>query len=313
MQLPEELQAILDQILEGSSSTLLKKAREALSATYHQGGDSSSIFKDPAQRLTYLATRMPATYAAVHKVLTEIPWPCSRFLDLGAGPGTASWVASELFADLKQIICVERSSEAIELGKQLAAARPVMAQASWLRHSLTEPFSVPSADVAVLSYVLNELAQPQELVKRIWGGPIACLVLIEPGTPKGFQTIRALRQWLIDQGAHLIAPCPHALGCPIQGSDWCHFSARIERTRIHRLLKAGSLGHEDEKFSYIIASKKPAPSFSGRVVRPPQKGSGHVRLPLCTDQGLLQEVLITRKDKDRYRQARDAGWGDRWM
>lgn len=308
MQLPEELQVALDRMLEGSSSSLLKKAREVLTATYHQGGDSSSIFKDPAQRLTYLATRMPATYAAVRKVLAEVPFPCTHFLDLGAGPGTASWAAREVFPELTQITCVERSLEAIELGKQLG-----LQGASWLRHSLTEPFPVPVAEVAVLSYVLNELTRPEDVVKRIWEGPVACLVLIEPGTPKGFQTIRALRQQLIDLGAHLIAPCPHAFVCPIQGNDWCHFSARIERTRMHRLLKGGSLGHEDEKFSYIIASKKPAPAFLGRVVRPPQKGSGHVRLALCTDQGALQEKVITRKDKELYRQARDTDWGDRWM
>ncbi len=313
MHLPEELQIELDQILEGASSTLLKKARESLSATYHEGGSSRSIFQDPAQKLAYLATRMPATYGAVYKVLSQIATPCSHFLDLGAGPGTASWAASEWFPGLTQITCVERSPEAIELGKQLAQGRALLKQAAWLRHSLSEPFPIPPSDVAVLSYVLGELPDPEELVKRLWQGPIGCLILIEPGTPKGFQLIRTLREQLIGAGAHIAAPCPHAFACPIQGADWCHFSARIERTRLHRLLKGGTLGHEDEKFSYIVASRKPVPPFAGRVVRPPQKGSGHVRLPLCTNQGQLQEKVVTRSHKELYRQARDAEWGDHWM
>ncbi len=165
------------------------------------------------------------------------------------------------------------------------------------------------ADVAILSYVLNEVGEPEKIIEKCWQA-VSTLIIIEPGTPKGFHIIRKIRQQLIDLKAHLIAPCPHSLACPIQGTDWCHFSARVERTRLHRLLKEGSLGHEDEKFSYLVASKIPGTPFSGRVVRHPLKQSGHVRLRLCTDQGKLEEKVITRSDKEAYRKARDVEWGD---
>lgn len=303
MQLPEELQAAIDHIAQHSPA--LRQARIALTQDYKEG--RSSPFSDEAKRLAYLGARMPATYAAIHKVLQNLP-PCDHILDLGAGPGTASWAAADIFLSLKKITLIEKSREAIALGQSLAkfSSHPALQNGQWLHQSLTE--SIPSADAAILSYVLNEISDAASIVERCWKA-VHTLVIIEPGTPKGFHIIRKVRQQLIDLQAHLIAPCPHAFACPIQGADWCHFSARVERTRLHRLLKEGSLGHEDEKFSYLIASKTPGTPFSARIVRHPQKNSGHVRLTLCTEEGKLEEKVVTRKDK-AYRQARDAEWGE---
>ena len=305
MQLPEELQAAIDQIAQHSPA--LRKAREALTQDYREG--RVSPFSDEAKRIAYLGARMPATYAAVRKAL-ENGLPFESLLDLGAGPGTASWAAADLFPQLQKITLIEKSQEAIALGQTLAKAssHPALQKAQWIHQSLTEP--IPTADAAILSYVLNELPDPTSLIERCWKA-VSILIIVEPGTPKGFNLIRKIRQQLIDLNAHLIAPCPHAFACPIQGNDWCHFSARVERTRLHRLLKEGSMGHEDEKFSYLIAAKTPTSPFAGRIVRHPIKQSGFVRLALCTQQGKLEEKTVTRKDKEAYRNARDAEWGDR--
>lgn len=308
MQLPESLQQALDQLLQTASSTHLRQARETLTQNYKEG--LSTSYATEAAQFAYLVSRLPATYAAVHRVLQQLP-PSSptRFLDLGAGPGTASWAAYDLFPTLTSFTLIEKSHQAIALGQKLSQS--IFPNASWIAQSLTESFSIPTADIAVLSYVLNEISNPATLIERLWNGPIQTLILIEPGTPKGFATIRSLRSLLISLKAHIIAPCPHAQACPMQGTDWCHFSARVQRTSLHRQIKQGTLGHEDEKFSYLIVSKSPASPFS-RILRPPQKNSGHVHLSLCTTQG-LQKTTITRSNKDSYRRARDAEWGDPWM
>ncbi len=304
MQLPVELQSAIDRILENTPQTALRKAGESLSQDYREG--RSSPFSDEAKRLAYLGARMPATYAAVHKVLQNISLSGS-LLDLGAGPGTASWAAADLFPSLEKITLIEKSSEAIALGKLLAEQHPVLQKASWIHQSLTD--SIPRGDAAILSYVLGELNDPMAVVEKCWeAAPL--LIIIEPGTPKAFQVMRKVRQRLIDLKAHIIAPCPHQLACPIQGGDWCHFAARVERTRLHRLLKEGSLGYEDEKFCYLIASRTAGAPYSNRIIRHPLKQSGHVRLTLCTDQGKIEEKTISRKDKTLYRQARDSEWGD---
>lgn len=84
------------------------------------------------------------------------------------------------------------------------------------------------------------------------------MVLIEPGTPEGYLRIREARGQLIDAGMTVAAPCPHDGTCPIEvGQDWCHFSARVSRSSLHRQVKGGSLPYEDEKFSYVAATRFP--------------------------------------------------------
>lgn len=309
MQLPEELQQAIEQLISPSST--LQKASASLTQDYKAG--RSSPFDETAKRLAYLGTRMPATYAAAYRVLQEIPpdppFAFEHLLDLGAGPATASWAACALFPQLKKITLIERSQEAIELGKKLAAhcSHPALRQALWLHQSLSEP--LPAADAAIIAYALGELDNPHDLIERCFRN-VSLLILIEPGTPKGFSLIRSVRQQLLQLQAHPLAPCPHTLPCPIQGTDWCHFSARIERSRLHRLLKEGALNYEDEKFSYLIMAKQPTSFSAHRIIRRPHKGSGHVRLTLCTREGTISEKVITRKEKEAYRKARDAVWGE---
>ena len=93
--------------------------------------------------------------------------------------------------------------------------------------------------------------------------------------------------------------------------DWCHFSQRLERSSEHRQLKGGGLGYEDEKFSYVVATRNDVTPAKERIVRHPRKHSGHVQLLLCTPRG-LEERTITKSQKENYRKARKAEWGDEW-
>jgi ribosomal protein RSM22 (predicted rRNA methylase) len=91
----------------------------------------------------------------------------------------------------------------------------------------------------------------------------------------------------------------------------------VERTSLHRQLKGGTLGYEDEKFSYLVAARpeviadKDSPAYS-RLVRHPGKHSGHVQLTLCTPQGLIENRTVARSSKIAYKAARKAEWGDAW-
>ena len=93
--------------------------------------------------------------------------------------------------------------------------------------------------------------------------------------------------------------------------DWCHFAQRVERTSLHRRLKGGTLGHEDEKFSYVVAAKTPMATAAARIVRHPKKLSGHVQLTLCGDHG-IETRNIARSSGEPYKMARRAEWGDAW-
>ena len=94
-------------------------------------------------------------------------------------------------------------------------------------------------DLVSLAYVLNELAPAarESVLQRLWDATADTLVIIEPGTPAGWERILAARRQLIEAGAHVLAPCPHAFACPLQAPDWCHFAERVSRSRLHRLAK----------------------------------------------------------------------------
>lgn len=265
----------------------------------------------------YTAFRLPATFAAVHATLREIrdqppQWSPKSLLDVGAGPGTAMWAATEVWPDLASVTSLEREDGMISLGRRLAAysLEESVKEAKWVKADITGAWDVPVHDLVVAAYVLGELQEPeiQALVSRMWEATSGVLVLIEPGTMAGFARIKQAREQVLLAGAKAIAPCPHDGDCPMAAADWCHFSQRVARSRLHRQVKAGELAYEDEKFSYVALSTMPAESIQGRVLRHPQIGKGHIRLQLCTAGG-LKSTVVTRKDKVMFRKARDLDWG----
>ncbi|HEY2169616.1 MAG TPA: small ribosomal subunit Rsm22 family protein, partial [Candidatus Angelobacter sp.] len=206
----------------------------------------------------------------------------------------------------------------IALGKRLAEQSESLAlqQAQWLKQDLRSGLSCEKHDLVVISYTLGELPQAaaEAVLNKAWKCAGKFLVLIEPGTRRGFAAINAARSSLIANKATIVAPCPHHFTCPMAAAgDWCHFSQRVERTSQHRQLKGGALGYEDEKFSYLVAVKNSLPSTGARIVRHPGKHSGHVKLALCTAEGKIENRTITRSSKETYKRARKAEWGDLWV
>ena len=236
-------------------------------------------------------------------------------LDLGAGPGTAAWAAAEIFGELQQLTLIEQNGELIRLGQSLArgSGHPALRSADWKRLNLKTADSFPACDLVVSSYSLGEVGRDEaiKIIATAWQAARKAIAIVEPGTVKGFELIREIRNELIKAGGSLLAPCPHQQACPMQSGDWCHFAQRFERTSLHRRIKSGSLGYEDEKFSYLVAAKQPAHPVSARVIRHPIKQSGSVQIQLCTSDQ-LQKITVTRRDKESWRRARKTDWGDAW-
>jgi ribosomal protein RSM22 (predicted rRNA methylase) len=322
MRLPTELLEAIQQETDRVDRRRLVLATAQLSEHYKGADFSTPAISSEAHRAAYLAVRLPATYAAIQRVLAEIKQRAPQaeinsLLDIGAGPGTALFAANEEFP-LQQATLIEVDSEWLTLGKRLAAQSqsPVVREAQWLKQDLRSGFSCPAHDLVVISYTLGELprAAADAVLRKAWNCASKFLVVIEPGTPRGFSVVNTARTSFITTAARIIAPCPHQSACPMAAAgDWCHFSQRIERSSLHRQLKGGTLGYEDEKFSYIIAGKSDAASVASRIVRHPGKHSGHVKLSLCTPQGQIESRTIARSNKAAYKSARKAEWGDTWM
>jgi ribosomal protein RSM22 (predicted rRNA methylase) len=322
MRLPQELSEAVQKEVEKVERRLLAQAVAQLTARYKAEEFSSPAISNEAQRAAYLAVRLPATYAVNQRVFSEIQLRApeeqiASILDVGAGPGTATLAAAEIFQHLQRATLIEIDEQWLGLGKNLAqvSSSGAVRNAQWIRQDLRSGFSCDAHDLVVISYALGELGQHavEAVIRKAWSCAKQFLVVMEPGTPRGFATVNTVRSLLIAAGAELLAPCPHKYACPMAAiGDWCHFAQRVERSSQHRQLKGGALGYEDEKFSYVIASRKSVNHEGQRIVRHPGKHSGHVQLVLCTQEGGLENRTITRSAGPAYKHARQAEWGELW-
>lgn len=275
----------------------------SFSKKYHSKGNKQ-LSRDEVE--AYVKARMPATKAAIVAVLQEIsssiPFEIQSFVDYGAGPAAGLLAAKEIFPGIEKAVLIEKNPHMIERGRSLV-------DAEWIVEDLIDVKKV-DADLALFSYSLGELKNGKKILERAFSGA-KVLVVIEPGTPDGYQAILNARKTLIELGGYMIAPCPHMRACPMEGNDWCHFSVRLERTREHKHLKGGERGWEDEKYSYVAFAKEEVSLAENRIVRHPQKGKGHVSLELCGQKGLETRV-VTKKQGVLYKRARKVQWGRSW-
>ena len=73
--------------------------------------------------------------------------------------------------------------------------------------------------------------------------------------------------------------------------------------------KKATVPFEDEKFSYLIASRQPGALEGARILSPPAESKAEIRFKLCTENGLAQQS-IARRDKAEYKRVRKLDWGD---
>jgi ribosomal protein RSM22 (predicted rRNA methylase) len=314
--LPAELRAALDAKLDGLSRTDVAARATTISKTYREGGNSGAIASEN-DALAYALARMPATYAAVVASLDALQEIRPEFapqslLDVGAGPGTASWAAAEAFPMLASQTLHDANPALRALALEFTKGSSRLNVANYeLGRARTLLAKANEADLVIASYLIGELGENErrDLVDAMWARTRDTLVIIEPGTPAGYARIIAARAQLIASGAHVAAPCPHDRACPLHAPDWCHFAQRLPRSRAHKLVKGAELPFEDEKFSYVVLTRIPIGQRRSRVLAPPMIGKAEIAAKLCMPEGAAI-AKVPRRDKAAYARARRWGWGD---
>ena len=315
--LPAELKAALDARLEGLSRNDVAARAALISKTYRDGGTSSAI-KSETDALAYALARMPATYAAVSACLNAAlearpDFAPQTLLDVGAGPGTASWAASEAFPSLTSLMLLDTNPalRALALDLQRGSTRlsGLNYDAGEARAALAKAGA--AADLVIASYLIGELSETERksLVEVMWAKTRDTLLIVEPGTPAGYARILNARTQLIAAGAHVLAPCPHDNACPLQAPDWCHFSQRLARSRAHKQVKGADVPFEDERFAYVVLTRKPATARLSRILAQPLIGKAEISAKVCTPEGVTI-AKVPRRDKAAYAVARHWRWGD---
>ncbi len=314
--LPAELKAALEAKLEGRSRGDVAARAAIISKTYRDGGGSGAI-RSEADALAYALARMPATYAAVTACLNALiearpDFAPKALLDIGAGPGTATFAATQAFPSLTSFTLVDANPALRALALDLAheSTRP-----SDFKYELGEAHAALAAaepaGLVIASYVIGELTEAERisLVAAMWTKTSDVLLIIEPGTPAGYSRILGARAQLIGAGARIAAPCPHEASCPLPSPDWCHFSQRLARSRAHKQIKGADVPFEDERFSYVASTPNAVPSRRSRILAQPAIGKAEISAKLCTIDGLAV-AKVPRRDKAAYAAARHWRWGD---
>jgi ribosomal protein RSM22 (predicted rRNA methylase) len=312
--LPAALRVALEARLQGVSRNEAAERAAAISRTYRDGGGSTAITSE-TDALAYALARMPATYAAdiaSLNALAEIrpDFAPLSLLDIGAGPGTATWAAAEAFPSLKTFALLDANDVLRKLALDLAddSGRRINYERGDACALLAK---AGDADLVVASYVIGEMSEAERtsLAALMWQKARDTLLVIEPGTPAGYARIIELRRHLISAGAHVAAPCPHDGPCPLTAPDWCHFTQRLQRSRMHKQVKGAQVPFEDEKFAYVALTRGPLGPRHSRVLAQPAVGKAEISAKLCTPDG-LEIARIPRRDKQAYAEARRWRWGD---
>lgn len=320
--LPAELSAAISAQLRERPRKALAERAKRMSSGFRARRTTRETIRDAEDALAYALSRLPATYAAdaaaLGKLCEEAPdFQPRSLLDLGSGLGAASFAAMEVWPRIESVAMLDRSAQFLNVAKSFVqgSSRPALANAVFIESDM-EALAGPQGpyDLIVMSYSATELADHQltPVLAAVWRRCAGALVVVEPGTPRDYARLMAVRAALLQMGAHIALPCPHERPCPLRPPDWCHFAARLPRSRDHKLVKGASAPFEDEKFSYLVAGRDarlfaPAPA---RVLQRPRSLKYGLSLKLCLASG-IRETTILKGDKAQYGRIRKTFWGDR--
>ncbi|MFD5327617.1 small ribosomal subunit Rsm22 family protein [Streptomyces sp. NPDC127092] len=310
------LRSALGAVLDGLPPRQAAQAVERLIANYRGATPTDApVLRDRSDVAAYAAYRMPATFEAVRSAVYALAdaapdWTPATHTDVGGGTGAASWAVAEAWEGAARTTVLDWAEPALAIGAELARG---VFEAEWRRERIGGALKLADTDLVTVSYVLNELTEADRTALVTEAARAArAVVIVEPGTPDGYERIIAARTLLVEAGFTVAAPCPHSGACPIvPGTDWCHFAARVSRSSLHRQVKGGSLPYEDEKYAYVAAARFPVTPAAARITRRPQIRKGQVLLDLCGPDGLARET-VTKRHGALYKEARDAEWGAPW-
>lgn len=316
MDLPIEIKSYIENELHNISKKELQYNAETISLNYRNNeGKGKVLLKSDKEAVAYAISRMPATFGAVYNSLKYTLEICelniNTLADIGAGTGAASIAANELL-ELEKIECFEREEAMRAIGQKIFNSYNELGiKTNWKKYDVNTDKINNKYDLVITSYMINEIEKTniEVVIDKLWDTTKKILLIVEPGTMQGYRNIMRAKQRIIERGGKIIAPCMSEK-CKLPKDDWCNFSCRVQRTKIHKELKGGNVPYEDEKYIYISATKEEFDKKEkNRILRHPMIYSGYVKLKVCNKEE-IKEIIISKKDKEKFKIARKADTGD---
>jgi ribosomal protein RSM22 (predicted rRNA methylase) len=324
--LPEEIKRAISQILGEQENTQWLTNTVKLHERYmpHEKYNHGKYIENYPDALAYLALRVPATYAQIYSALLQIQevlpsWTPASMLDIGSGPGSGIWAAKTLWPGIMQATCLEQEKHFLWLGRKILELSPLLMDVSWRHQDILaeiEETITGTYDLIIIANVLNELppAERAQLIDRISHRNRGVMLILEPGTPQGFQIIQAAAK-NNTQKRKLIAPyIPNTF----VSSDryWLHFPQRFVRPdflrRVRQNMRDSSLmasDWEETKYSYVAFSTIEPEKIWGRSVGPVVKQKGYLEMTILTTEGVMP-IRVMKRHKKEYTFAKNLQWGE---
>lgn len=317
MSLPSELTEALSELLEKDVSfKVIDSNAKNISKKYRENNNSGErLVTTNNEAISYALSRMPATYEAVQDCLDKIfqnnQFDIRTTIDVGAGTGAATWALHD-YCEPQKSTCLEREDEMIKIGKKLMSNSSISSDVTWEKYDVLKDKIDGTYDFVVVSYMINELPKNEikNVLEKLWNATGKVLLILEPGTPNGFSNIKRVREVLLSNGANVISPCTHEKECPLPENDWCQFSCRVQRSKVHKKLKDGSSPFEDEKYSYIAFSRNDCEREKYRILRHPIINKGYTEFKICSKDAKIESIKLSKKDGSAYKESKKKSAGD---
>ena len=124
-----------------------------------------------ADALAYALARMPATYAAITASLDALreirpDFTPESLLDIGAGPGTATWAAAETWSSLQDFRC-STPTRACEAGAGAFSESMRLREIDYRRGEARAALAkADAADLVIASYLIGEIGEAEQRRSR---------------------------------------------------------------------------------------------------------------------------------------------------
>ena len=296
-ELPQDILRNLSKLSEVEVNS--RKSQTIAYAKLSQGyRDQNYQDLNLSQAIAYAQARMPATYNVIRYVLEKFKAKSEIFsevLDIGAGVGALKIALRDHETNYEAL---EKSEAMRKVFRKLNCDEVKIYAEDFRKFHSEKRYQAVFA-----AYFVNEMKDKNANLKKIFELAEQYVFVVEPGTPNGYENIIEAKKVANALNWYSLLPCA-SMNCNLRDKDWCHFSIRVPRTKLHINLKNAILPYEDEKFCYAIFSKKETKFFNNKtIIKKPIKKSGHVIFDICSADG-IQRIVRTDKASKKLR------WGD---
>lgn len=322
--LPASITSAIASILAQPENSQWMDRAEKLHTRYLQREKNTDFIQDSSDVSAYLGLRIPATYAQIYSALSQVQeifptWEPKSVLDLGSGSGTGVWAAKTLWPNLSTAVCIDQEKYFLSAGKEIVQKSALPINIFWEQQDITDDLEKNKStlyDLIIIANVLNELplTKQEKFLSRVYENCRGIMVIIEPGTPFGFQIVQAAAKTF---SSHSTLMAPYIDNTFIESNEyWIHFAQRFIRPEFLRqfrqYMRQSTLmasDWEEAKYAYVAVGKiEPEKKIWGRCVGLITKQKGFLELPVLTKEG-IKNVKILKRHKKEYAFAKELHWG----